>query len=112
MNETPIDIVLPWVDFNDPAWRQDLEKYKTDAIDFSQYRDWNNLEYVFRGIEKYMPWVNKIYFITCGHLPRWLDKNHPKLIIIEHTHFLKKDYLPLFSIIPIEINLHRIKGLS
>jgi hypothetical protein len=112
MNDLQIDIVLPWVDFNDPLWRKELEKYATKSIDFSQYRNWDNLEYLFRGIDKFMPWVNKIFFITYGHLPNWLNTEHPKLIIITHEEFLKKSSLPIFSIIPIEINLHNIKGLS
>ena len=27
----------------------------------------DNLKYWFRGVEKFAPWVNKIYFITYGH---------------------------------------------
>lgn len=34
-----------------------------------RYRDWENLKYWFRGVETFAPWVNKVYFITYGHIP-------------------------------------------
>ena len=27
-----------------------------------RYRDWQNLKYWFRAVEKYAPWVRKIHF--------------------------------------------------
>lgn len=33
-----------------------------------RYRDWDNLQYWFRGVEKFAPWVRKIHFVTWGHL--------------------------------------------
>ena len=61
-----IDIVIPWVDPSDVKWQKKFAKYKYDSskIDLrnSRYRDWENVKYIFRGIEKYMPWVNKVFF--------------------------------------------------
>ena len=31
-----------------------------------RYRDWDNLRYWFRGMEKYAPWVRKIHFCHMG----------------------------------------------
>lgn len=90
-------------------------KYEqSDSTDSREvrYRGLNNLEYWFRGIEKYASWVNKIHFVTWGHLPEWLDVNHPKLNIVKHTDFIPKEYLPTFSSHAIELNLHRIEGLT
>ncbi|MBQ6357217.1 MAG: capsule biosynthesis protein CapK, partial [Solobacterium sp.] len=42
------------------------------AID-NRFKDWGLFKYWFRGVEKFAPWVNKIYFITWGHVPTWLD---------------------------------------
>jgi len=110
-----IDFVICWVDGNDPEWRKEKSKYspgiKTDSRGL-RYRDWNNLQYLFRGIEKYASWVNKIHFVTWGHIPTWLNVEHPKINIVRHKDFIPNEYLPTFSARPIEINLHRINGLS
>ncbi len=56
--------------------------------------------------------MNQIYFVTWGHIPSWLNLSHPKLKVVRHEEFIPTDYLPTFSSHPIELNLHRIKGLS
>lgn len=112
---SPIDFVICWVDGNDPNWRKEREKYKPEKKEDSRiirYRDWDNLQYWFRGVDKFAPWVNKIHFVTWGHLPSWLNVNHPKLNIVKHEDYIPKQYLPTFSARPIELNLHRIAGLS
>ena len=45
-------------------------------------------------------------------MPKWLNTNNPKLKIVNHWDFIPHEYLPTFSSIPIELNFHRIKGLS
>ncbi len=110
-----IDFVLTWVDGNDPLWRSEKEKYKSskNVDDRKQrYRDWDNLQYWFRGVEKFAPWVNKIYFVTCGHYPEWLNLNHPKLQLVKHSDYIPAEYLPTFSSRAIDMNFHRIKELS
>lgn len=110
-----IDFVIPWVDGNDPKWREEFNKYvpKNKLLNTEdRFRDWDNLQYIFRAFEQFTPWVNKIYFITWGHLPKWLNVNHPKLVIVKHEDYIDKKYLPVFSANPIEINIHKIKGLS
>lgn len=112
-----IDFVITWVDGNDPLWVEEKNKYLPSAKmsgdnSAHRYRDWNNLHYWFRGIEKYCPWVNKIFFVTWGHLPEWMNTAHPKLKIVNHKDFIPAEYLPTFSSHTIELNLHRIQGLS
>lgn len=114
-NKYPIDIVLTWVDGSDPEWLAEKQKYTPKAntdTRISRYRDWDNLQYIFRGIEKFAPWVNNVFFVTWGHLPEWLNTAHPKLRIINHKDYIPKEYLPTFSANPIELNFHRIKELS
>ncbi|MDQ0203457.1 stealth family protein [Pectinatus haikarae] len=114
-NNQPIDFTICWVDGNDPSWQKQKNAYSSDINGdkrLSRYRDWDNLQYWFRGVEKFAPWVNKIHFITCGHLPAWLNTEHPKLNIIRHDNYLLPQYLPTFSSSPLELNLHRIKGLA
>lgn len=111
-----VDIVIPWVDSADPLWQSEFKKF-TDANTVGdyhpiRYRDWGLLRYWFRGIEHFMPWVNKIHFVTSGHLPEWIDLSNPKLNWVKHTDFIPSDYLPTFSANTIELNIHRIEGLS
>lgn len=111
----PIDFIICWVNGNDPEWQKEKEKYKpgtrTDNRNI-RYRDWDNLQYLFRGIEKFAPWVNRIHFVTWGHVPAWLDVNHPKINVVKHEEYIPSQYLPTFSARPIEVNLHRIEGLA
>lgn len=111
-----IDFVIIWVDGNDADWQAEKAGYSPDKLkedaSLHRYRDWDNLQYWFRGVEKYAPWVNKIHFVTCGHLPKWLNVNHPKLNIVRHSDYIPEEYLPTFNSHTIELNLHRIKGLS
>lgn len=112
---TKIDFVIPWVDGNDIEWQREKAKYEKSVTGDNRkirYRDLDNLKYFFRGVENFAPWVNKIHFITWGHLPVWLNKNHQKLNIVYHHDYIPEKYLPTFSSRPIELNLHRIKGLS
>lgn len=110
-----IDVVMPWVDGADPCWLEEKSKYMPKTGEDgspNRYRDWELLRYWFRGIEKYMPWVNAIHFITWGHLPQWLNKDSEKLRIVRHEDYIPQKYLPVFSSHPIELNLHRIKDLE
>lgn len=118
MNDNNIDVVITWLDGSDKAWLEEKikylpenEKYKA-GVSADRFRSWDNLQYIFRGIEKYMPWVNKVHFVTWGHLPKWLNKDCPKLNIVNHKDFIPEKYLPTFNSCTIELNFHRIPGLS
>jgi len=110
-----IDFVIPWVDGNDHEWQAEKAKYSTnknsEAGDY-RYRDMGLLPYWFRGVEKFAPWVNKIHFITCGHLPKWMNTSHPKLNIVKHADYIPQEYLPTFNSNTIILNFHRISNLS
>ena len=111
-----IDFVVLWVDGNDPAWRAEKAKYQGKTLDDSnsanRFRDWGLMPYWFRAVEKFTPWVRKVHFVTCGHVPEFLSVNHPKLHHVKHTDFLPPEALPTFSSHAIEMNLHRIPGLA
>ncbi len=113
----PIDIVVLWVDGNDPEWLH--EKNTVLGIDINKpaeydirYRDWGLMRYWFRGIEKFAPWVNNIHFVTWGHLPKWLNINHPNLNIVRHSDYMPKEALPTYNSNSLLINIHRIPNLS
>ena len=115
MNNYKIDVVIPWVDGNDLEWQKLKDQYSevksADKSD-SRYRDWDNLQYIFRGIEKFWPWVNRVFLITCGQKPQWLNVNCEKLRLVNHSDYIPKEYLPTFNSNTIELNLHRIEELS
>lgn len=110
-----IDIVVPWVDGDDPQWLAEKRRYTPNAgndDNINRYRDWGLLPYWFRSVEKYAPWVRKIHFITWGHIPAWLNTENPKLNTVKHSDYIPEKYLPVFSSHPIELNMHRINDLS
>lgn len=115
MQSSTLDFVITWVDGSDPAWLDEKSHFASGSEADNRkerYRDWDHLKYWFRGIEKNAPWVHNIYFVTWGHLPAWLNTAHPKLHIIKHTDFIPPQYLPTYNSHTIELNLHRIPGLS
>jgi len=111
-----IDFVIPWVDGSDPEWRAEKALYLGSSMGIedgdARYRDWGLLRYWFRGVEKFAPWVRKVHFVTWGHLPEWLNTDHPKLNIVYHEDYIPKKYLPTFSANTIELNLHRIPNIA
>lgn len=116
MLDQRIDIVIPWVDGTDERWLGDYSHYSSLVPQGDKspirFRDWGLLRYWFRSIEKFMPWVNTIHFVTEGHFPEWLNLEHPKLNWIKHSDFIPEKYLPTFNANTIELNLHRIPALS
>lgn len=114
-----IDFVVIWVDGGDPVWQAKKAEY-SKSIDTSKksmnsvkaYRDWGTFKYWFRGVEKFAPWVNKVYLVTDQQKPSWLNITSEKLVLVDHSDIIRKEYLPVFSANPIESNIHRIPGLS
>lgn len=119
MNQQPIDFVLLWVDGDDPQWRKKkceywnrehpLQPMEDDAV---RFRDWGLLRFWFRAVERYAPWVNRIYFVTDDQKPDWLNTAHPRLTLVSHRDYLDAAFLPTFNSGVIESSLHRIPGLS
>lgn len=113
-----IDFVILWVDGNDVEWQNEKRKYDVENDNNNEsnsnirYRDYGLLKYWFRSIEANTPWVNKIYFVTCGQKPEWLDENNEKLVLINHKDFIPNSFLPTFNSNVIDLFLNRISGLS
>ena len=122
MSQPKIDFVITWVDGTDSKWLAEKlrtlqeidfpETQKTDSSDLRFRNDFDFLRFWFSGVEKFAPWVNQIFFVTYGHLPSWLNLNHPKLKIIRHEDFIPREFLPTFNSHTIENHLHLIPGLS
>ena len=115
MSEKSIDFVISWVDGEDPEWISKRNSYKeeNDAdVRSERYRDFGTLKYLLRGIDSYAPWVRKVYLVTEGHLPEWLNKDCDKLEVVRHEDFMPAEVLPTFNSNAIEMYLHKIPGLS
>ncbi|GHV18909.1 exopolysaccharide phosphotransferase cps2G [Clostridia bacterium] len=110
-----IDIIIPWVDGADAEWRKSKAAYSPGTAAMNggnRFRDMNAMRYWFRAVEKYAPWVNKIFFVTAGHLPDFLNLSHPKLVRVKHSDYIPAEFLPTFNSNAIELNFHRIESLS
>lgn len=112
-----IDFVVLWVDGGDPEWIKEKNNYApqgsiTPEVEAARFRDWDNMKYWFRGIEKFTPWVNKIHFVTYGHLPQFLNTENEKLNIVNHRDIIDNNYLPTFNSAAIEVNISKIDGLT
>ena len=109
-----IDFVVTWLDSNDPEWQRQYELYKNAKGDKGKgrFREMNIFQYWFRAVEKYAPWVNKVYLISNGKFPDWINQGNPKLVLVKHEDYIPKECLPTFNSCTIELHMHRIKGLS
>lgn len=117
MQDFDVDIVVLWVDGNDPEWLKEKSAYETKDTDResnteNRYRDWGLMKYWFRAVEKYAPWVNKVHFVTWGHVPEFLNVDYKKIHIVNHKDFMPEGSLPTYSSKALELNIHRISGLS
>lgn len=116
-----IDIVIPFVDANDPVWQNEFNEHikfynpHYEDGDVQTRFDGNDiLKYVFRSIDTYTPWINKVHLLLSGpsQIPKWLDTNNDKLHIVYHTDFIPKEYLPCFNSCTFECWLWNIPELS
>lgn len=72
----------------------------------------DELKYSLRSVEKYLPWINHIFIVTNKQVPRYLNTNHPKITIVDHSQIIPSKYLSVFNSVAIETAIHKIKGLS
>ena len=109
-----IDFVVPWVDSNDPEWIELYNHYRPEKprTDKARFRDWGIFRYWFRSVERYAPWVNKVFLITNGKFPDWINPDCKKLVLVKHSDYIPERYLPTFNSKTIELNLGRLKDLS
>ncbi|MCD8282079.1 MAG: Stealth CR1 domain-containing protein, partial [Prevotella sp.] len=113
-----IDFVVTWVDMTDPVWSREFAKYRNagrterNGVSQARFRDAGLLKYWFRGVDKFAPWVRRIYFVTCGQTPAWLNTKNPKLRLINHRDIIPEEFLPTFNSVVIERYMHRIPGLA
>lgn len=118
----PVDVVYTWVDGNDPAWQErrraaerelDPRQVNETAIHPSRYASRDELRYSLRSLEMYANWVRRVYIVTDGQTPAWLDLDNPRVQVIDHREiFADTSVLPTFNSHAIESRLHHIPGLA
>lgn len=115
-----IDAVYIWTNRSDPDWlkrRRSYLHFETEKTEedpsANRVRDDEDLKYSLRSLEKNAPWIHKVFIVTDGQTPAWLNTRHPKIEVVQHSQiFTDPSVLPTFSTSSIELNLHHIPGLS
>lgn len=107
-----MDIVITYVNGNDPVWQKDYEKYTNVPVMQKRFRDWGTLKYLLRGIEVNMPFIRNVYLVVShpSQVPEWVDQDGLKIVL--HKDIIPAEYLPTFNCNPLEMHLHRIEGLA
>jgi len=114
----PVDVVYTWVDGSDPvlaakraAHLPPGERYDALRQGENLYRDNDELRYSLRSLDRYAPWVRRVFIVTDGQRPAWLA-DHSRVRVVDHTEIIPAEYLPTFSSRVIEAFLHRIPDLG
>ena len=123
-----IDAVITWVDGDDPRHRAKREQYgnrrmlsQNDVAGNTRYASLGEIFYCVASLNRYAPWLNKIYIVTDEQDPmldEWLAKHFPEgtipMEIVDHKVIFRgyEEFLPTFNSISIESMTWRIPGLS
>lgn len=123
----PIDIVIAWVDGNDPVLAKKRNQYIADkdfaseAVTATRFASNNEIYYNIASILKYVPFCRYIYIISDGQQPELINEfakqnscATDKIRIIDHKVLFAgyEHYLPTFNIRSIETMLWNIPELS
>lgn len=107
-----MDIIITYVDGNDPEWQKDYASVIGQKALAKRYRDWGTLPYLFRGIEECMPFIKNVFLVVAreSQIPTWINRDTVKVVL--HKDFIPQEFLPTFSASAIEMFLHLIKDLD
>ena len=115
MKKLQIDFVVTWLDSSDPEWQKSLALYSTNSkgcTEKARFCSTDFFMYWFRAVERYATWVHKIFLVTNGKFPDWINIDCPKLELITHENYIPNKFLPTFNSRTIEFFFHKIEGLS
>jgi len=110
--EMMVDIVITYVDGQDPQWQRSYAATAGAPINPKRYRDWGTLKYLLRGIERHMEFVGNVFLVVASEsqVPSWVNRENLKVVL--HSDIIPEKFLPVFNSTAIEMFLHRIPGLS
>jgi len=114
-----IDAVYLWVDSEDPQWQEEMRHHRA-ALGFddhrsahaSRFRSRDELRYSLRSVAMYAPWIRRIFLVTAGQVPDFIDPSAPGMEMVHHSEILDAEHLPTFNSSAIISALHRIPGLG
>ncbi|MEX2564486.1 MAG: Stealth CR1 domain-containing protein [Cyclobacteriaceae bacterium] len=126
--EKPIDVIIPWVDGDDPEHQKKREGYlgkvptkNIPGAHHTRFGSINEIKYAVLSILTFAPFIRKIFILTDGQDPR-LDKDiqtyFPERLkdvkIIDHKEIFRgyEEFLPTFNSRSIENLLWRVEGLA
>lgn len=124
----PIDVVITWVDGNEPKHREKINQYLPEksrkqvfSTDATRFASAGEIKYCVLSILTFAPFIRKIFIVTDNQDPKLgphLDKYFPQrkadVEIVDH-HVIFKGYeafLPTFNSSTIENMIWRIPELS
>ena len=96
----------------DPVWQGEYASAVGGDVLAKRYRDWGTLRFLFRGIQKHLPFVNQVFLLVSGEsqVPEWIDRENVHVVL--HKDIIPKRFLPTFNSTTIEMFMHRIPGLG
>lgn len=106
-----MDAIISYVNNQDIEWQKELSLYRNEDVNSKRYRDYGLLKYLLRGIDKFMPFVDRVFLIVArqSQIPNWVSN---KLNIVLHKDYIPNEFLPTFNSSTIEAFLPLIKNLS
>lgn len=111
-------MVYLWVDGSDPEWQTRRSAFTGQKLDNTEanckgrYSDNGELRYNLRAVEKYAPWIRRIFIVTDDQTPDWLDTSNPRVVMVRHRDILPEISQPCFNSSLIEHFLYKIPELS
>ena len=126
-NGAAIDVVIAWVDGQDPKHRAKRKRYLADpggdakpersARDERRFSDNDEIRFCLRSIRNYAPWVRTIWLVTDDQVPAAIDREtaeQENIRIVDHREIFRgyEQLLPTFNSRAIETMLWRIEGLA
>lgn len=126
--EADIDVVIAWVDGNDPMHKKKIQPYlnpqaqaSDDIAGPTRYRSEGEIFYCVASILRFAPFVRKIFIVTDEQYPGlegFIQRNFPEnkipLEIVDHKVIFRgyEEYLPVFNSRAVETCIYRIPDLS
>lgn len=111
-----VDVVYMWVDGAWPGYAGEMSRYAQTRFDSDPARTRDNLDllkYSMRSIERFAPWVRKVFVLTCRpQVPAWLANDNGRVEVVHHDQVMDGAHLPTFNSLSIVTHVHRIPGLA
>lgn len=108
-----IDAIITYVNSSDSSWVRDYisatKQHNPSAV---RFRSWGTLQYLLRGIGKYMPFVRNVILVVAkpSQVPIWLNTKNVR--VVYHSDFIPSKFLPTFNSCTIESYFWNIPGIS